>query len=131
MRRGCIQAKAGDHRESVTASGIHCDPFPASATAVGAQIVRTERGADEAGTRQSIGNRAGAVIAAVIEGAMAAAVAIRFRAQLIRGPDGALYRERGVYRRQRQSAPEPRLVSRGGWSRSRKRTGKAGLCRED
>ena len=119
MRRSGIQAKAGDHGESVTVSSIHRDPFPPSATSVGAQIVRAQRGANKAGARQSVGNSAGAVIAAVIEGAMAAAVSIRFRAQLIRRPDGALDGERGVHWRQGQSATKPRLVSRGGWSRKK------------
>ena len=131
VQRSSIQAKAGDHGESVTVSSIDRDPFPASATSVGAQLSRTQRRANKTGARQGIGNSAGAVIAAVIEGAMAAAVSIRFRAQLICRPDGALDRERCVCRRQGQSTTEPCLVSRGGWSGRRKRTGKAGLRRED
>ena len=131
MWRSGVQAKAGDDDESVTAPNIHSDPFPASATTVGSQIVRAQRGADKAGPGQSIGNSAGAVIAAVIEGAMATAVSIRFCAQLIRGPDNALHRKRGVQGRQGQSAAEPRLVSRRGRAGRRKRTGKAKLRRED
>jgi hypothetical protein len=128
--RGGIQAKTGDHGESVTASSVHRDPFTPSATTVGAQIVRAQRGADKAGSGQSIGNGAGAVIATVIEGAMAAAVSIWFCAQLIRCPDRTLHRERGVRRRQRQSATKPCLVSGSRWSRRRKRTGSAGLRQE-
>jgi hypothetical protein len=131
VQRSSIQAKAGNHGESVTVSSIYRDPFPPSAISVGAQLSRTQRGANKAGTRQSVGNSARAVIAAVIEGAMAPAVSIRFRAQLICRPDGALHGEWGVCWRQGQSATEPRLVSRGGWSGRRKRTGKAGLRRED
>lgn len=130
VQRSSIQAKAGDHGEGVTVSSIHCDPFAPSATTIGAQIPRTQRGGNKAGARQSVGNSAGAVIAAVIEGAMAATVSIWFGAQLIRRPDGTLDTEGCVYRRQGQSATKPRFVSRGGWSRSRKRTGKAGLRRE-
>lgn len=131
VRRCSIQTKASDHGEGVTASSIHRDPFSLSTTAVGAQFVRAQRGANEAGARQSVGNRARAIIAAVVKGAMAAAVSIRFRAQLIRCPDNPLHRERGICRRQRHSAVESRLVSRGGRSRRRKRTGKVGLGRED
>ena len=38
MRRGGIEAKAGDHGEGVTASSVDRNPFAASATAVGAQF---------------------------------------------------------------------------------------------
>src|SRR5450631_1882593 len=61
---------------------------------------------------------------------MAAAVSIRFRAQLIGRPNGALNRERSVHRRQSQSATEARFVSRSGWSGRRKGTGEADLRRE-
>ena len=124
VQRSSIQAKAGNHGESVTVSSIHCDPFPPSATTVGAQIVRAQRGANQACARQSVRNSARAVIAAVIEGAMAAAVSIGFCVQLICRPDRALDGERCVYWRQRQFATKPRLISRGGWSGRRKRTGK-------
>jgi hypothetical protein len=130
MQRRCIEAKSGDHGESVTVSSIHGDPFPPAATSVGAQFCRTQGGANKAATCQGVGNSARAVIAAVMERAMAAAVAIRFRAQLICRPDGALHGNRGVDRRQGQSATKPRLVSGGGWSGGRKGTGKAGLRRQ-
>ena len=98
--RSCVQAKAGDHGEGMTASSIDRDPFPRSATTVTAQVSRTQRCGNKAGARQCVGNSSGAVIAAVIEGAMAAAVSIRFRAQLVARPSGALDRERRVHRRQ-------------------------------
>ena len=129
--RSGVQAKAGDDGESVTAPNIHRDPFPASATTVGSQIVRAQRGPNKAGASQSIGNSARAVITAVIEGAMATSVSIRFCVQLIRGPDGALHRKRSVHRRQGQSAAEPCLVSRGGRAGGRKRTGKASPRRDN
>ena len=80
VRRSCVQTKAGDHGEGVTVSSVHRDPFSASATTVSAQVSRTQRRGNKAGARQSVGNSGGAVITAVTEGAMAAAVSIRFRA---------------------------------------------------
>src|SRR5436190_9078582 len=91
VRRSSIQAKAGDDGESVTVPDIDRNPFAPAATTITSQIVRAQGRANKASAGQSIGNSAGAVIAAVIERAMAAAVSIRFRAQLIRGPDGALH----------------------------------------
>src|SRR5438105_8188623 len=114
VRRSGIQPKAGDDGESVTAPNVYRDPFALAATTVSSQIVRAQWSANKACAGQNIRNSAGAVIAAVIEGAMAAAVSIRFRAQLIRGPDGTLHGEGGVRRRQGQSATEPRLASRRG-----------------
>ena len=96
--RSCVQAKAGDHGEGVTASSIDRDPFPRSATTVTAQVSRTQRCGNKAGARQRVGNSSRAIIAAVIEVAMAAAVSIRFRAQLISRPDGTFDSERCVYR---------------------------------
>src|SRR5205823_6651442 len=58
VRRSGVQAKAGDDGESVTAPNIHRDPFPASTTTVGSQIVRAQRGPNKAGASQSIGNSA-------------------------------------------------------------------------
>ena len=129
--RSCVQAKTGDHSEGVTASSIDRDPFPRSATPVSAQVSRTQRRGNKAGARQRVGNSSGAIIAAVIEVAMAAAVSIRFRAQLISRPDGTFDSERCVYRRQGQSATKPRFVPRSGWSGGGKRTGKSGLRRHD
>ena len=131
VRRSSVQAKAGDDGEGVTAPNIDRDPLAPAAITVTSQIVRTQRRANKASAGQCIGNSAGAVIAAVIEGAMAAAVSIRFRAQLIRGPDGTLHREGSVHGRQGQSATEQGLVSRCGGARRRKRSGKADLRRED
>ncbi len=127
--RSGVQAKAGDHGEGVAVSSIHRDPFPGSAATVCAQVSRTQRRGNKAGARQRVGNSGGAVITAVIEVAMAAAVSIRFRAQLISRPDGAFDSERCVYRRQGQSPTEPRFVPRSGWSGGGKRTGKSGLRR--
>ncbi len=116
VRRGGIESKTGDDRESVTVSSIDCDPFPGTATSVSAQLFRAQRRAHQTGTRQSIGNGGGTIISAVIKGAMAAAVPIRFRAQLIGRPDGALNRERCVHRCQRERATKPRLIAWSGGS---------------
>jgi hypothetical protein len=45
VQRSIIQAKARNHGERMTGSSIHRDPFPPSATTVGAQIVQAFTGA--------------------------------------------------------------------------------------
>jgi hypothetical protein len=124
VQRSRIQAKSRNHGESVAVSGIDRDPFPPTAISVDAQFCRTQRGAHEAGARQSVGNSARAIIPAVVERLVATSVSIRFRPQLIGRPDGALDCDRGVHRRQGYGAAKARLVSRRCRSGGRKRIGK-------
>ena len=95
--RSGIQAKSRDHGKGVAVSSIDRDPFSLAATSVGPQFGSNLNGdADKTGAGQSVRDKAGAIITAVMERTVAAPVPIRFRPQLIRRPDGALDRLRRV-----------------------------------
>ena len=124
MRRSRIEPKSSDDGEGVTIPRVNRDPLSRTAASVNAEFLRAEWNPYQAGTREGVGNRPRAVVGAVVKCFVTATVSIRFGAQLIRRPDGALHRKRCVRRCQGQTAAESRLVSRSRGSGRRKRTGR-------
>jgi len=129
IQRSRIQPQTRDHRERMTVPRINGDPFSATAVSVAAKFLGHHWDADKARAPQRVRDRAGTIVAAVMESPVPAAIAIRFGAQLIRGPDRAFHRDGGVRRSERHAAFEARLVSRHGRTGRRERTGEAGVRR--
>jgi len=128
--RGGVEPKAGDHRKAVAVPSIHGNPFPSSAISKGPKFLRAHRGRNEAGGPQSVGNRAGTIVSAIIKRAVSTAVTVRLRPQLIGSPDGALHRERRFGGGGRHSTAKPGLLARYDWARGRERTGETVLDQE-
>src|SRR5439155_21528323 len=83
------------------------------------EVARVERAGNQARAMERVADGPGAVISAVLEAAVTAAVAIRLAGDLVRGIDGELHRLRSSGRRNRRS-PVSRYFchrARHGWER--------------
>src|SRR5204863_4707174 len=110
MRRSGIETQSRDHRKGMAVAGVNRDPFSRTAAAVTAEFLRAHRQADEAGTGERIGDGARTIVGAIVKCLMPTTIAIRFGAQLIRGPDSALHGHWRVYRRRCQAIVQERGV---------------------
>src|SRR4051812_44539997 len=88
-----VESQPGDHREGVTVPRVDRDPFTLAVRAEPPEIRRAHRRRDQPGGAERVGDGARAIVTRVSERTMTAAVAIRFRAELVRGPDGAFHFE--------------------------------------
>lgn len=122
-----VEPKAGDHREAVAVPGVNGDPLAASAISILPKFLGTHRGWNKPRRAQSIRHSAGAVVAAVFERTMTAAVTVRLRTKLIRRPNGAFHREGRIRGRGGHSTAKLRVFARNGGSRRRKRGGQTAL----
>ena len=85
---GRIESQAGDDGEGVTAARIDGDPPAATAFAVTEKITRWQRRLEKIGRMQRERDGPRAVIAVIVERAMAAAPEVRFATESVRRPDG-------------------------------------------
>src|SRR6266446_9754080 len=88
---GRIETQAGDDGEGVTAARIDRDPRAATAFAITEKITRWQRRLEKIGMMQREGNSPRAVVAVIVERAVAAAPDVRFATERVRRPDGGLH----------------------------------------
>src|ERR1700680_45043 len=93
---GGVEAQAGNDGKSVTAARIDGDPPAATAFAITEKITRGQRHLEKIGMMQREGNGPGAVVAVIVERAVAAAPDVRFATESVRRPDGGLHVRRGI-----------------------------------
>src|SRR5581483_9456516 len=74
---GGIQPQAGDDGEGVAGAGVNGDPVSATALAVAQEVRGLGGRGEDAGSVQGEGNGAGAIVAVVGKGAVAAAPLVR------------------------------------------------------
>src|SRR5207237_2686961 len=91
-----VEAQAGDDGEDVAVPRIDSDPPAATAFAVPEKIARWQRRFEKIGMMQREGNGPRAVVAVIVERAVAAAPDVRFAPQSVRRPDGGLHVGRGI-----------------------------------
>src|SRR5438105_6560797 len=84
---GRIETQTGDHRESVAGPRKNRDPAAATAFAVTHEIARRQRRRKQSRAMQRIGDRARAIVAAIVKRTVSAAPDVRFAANGVRGPD--------------------------------------------
>src|SRR5437764_12647784 len=70
---GRIETQTGDDRESVAGPRINCDPASATALAIAHEIARRQRRRQQSRAMQCVGDRARAIVAAIVKRAVAAA----------------------------------------------------------
>src|SRR6266446_6694366 len=93
---GRVESQAGDDGEGVTAARIDGDPPAATAFAVTEKLTRGQRRLEKIGMMQREGNGPRAVVAVIVERAVAAAPDVRFATESVRRPDGGLHVRRGI-----------------------------------
>ena len=90
-----VVAAAADDDEGVAGLRVHRDPAAAAGRAPVHEAARAQRAREAPGAVQDVGHRARAVVGAVAERAVAAAVAVGLAGDAVRGADGVPDRRRG------------------------------------
>src|SRR6266446_7919307 len=93
---GRIESQTGDDGEGVTAARIDSDPPATTAFAVTEKITRWQRCLEKIVMIQRERDGPRAVVAVIVERAVAAAPEVRFAMESVRRPDGALHVHRGI-----------------------------------
>src|SRR6202022_1534204 len=93
---GRVESQAGDDGKGVTAARVDGDPPAATAFAITEKITRWQRRLEKIGTMQREGNGPRAVVAVIVERAVAAAPDVRLATETVRRPDGGLHVRRGI-----------------------------------
>src|ERR1700731_2276507 len=93
---GRVESQAGDDGKGVTVARVDGDPPAATAFAITEKITRWQRRLKKIGMMQREGNGPRAVVAVIVERAVAAAPDVRFAMEGVRRPDGGLHVHRGI-----------------------------------
>ena len=91
---------------------VNRDPLPATGLAIGQETLRWHRRSEQPGVVKEEGNRARAIVAAIVKRAVAAAPDIRSPGQKIRRPDPMLHIVRRLRGRRGKTPFHPRTAAR-------------------
>src|SRR6185503_15426998 len=112
VARAGVEPEPGDHRVGVAAVGVDRDPLALALPTPAHEAAGVERALQQVAADQGVRDAAGAVVAAVLDRGMPAAVPVRLLDDVVGRLDRALDAARGVPRRDRETVHDLRLLGR-------------------